>query len=167
VGARFEFRKGVIDLRQADAARNHRVELQLAGEIEVDEARHVHREPVGAHVRSLNAPLAEKVGAVELDIHADRDEADDGGCTAAAQHPERLLRSLLEADGFKGMLHAALRQRADLFDGIAALGVDDVRRAKLLGELEFGVNDVDRNDAPCPGDGGAVYRRQTGPRRSR
>jgi hypothetical protein len=51
-----------------------------------------------------------KSDAVQLDLHADRDHADDVGRAAAAQHLERLLGGGLQADGLEAVVDAAAGQ---------------------------------------------------------
>ena len=99
------------------------VEVQLAATVELHQTRHVGAEAIGAHRRALYALLAQEVEAVKLDLHAEGHHADDRGRAAVAQHLERLLGRLLEAEAFDGVMHPVRRlaaeQVADLLDGIA------------------------------------------------
>src|SRR5579871_1332704 len=66
--AALEFGERFVDFRQLDAPGDHLVELELAGEIEVHEPRHIHRKTIRTHRRTLDAALAEESKAVELDL---------------------------------------------------------------------------------------------------
>ncbi len=110
---------------------------------------------------------AEEGETVELDLGAERDHADDVGRAASRQHLERLLRRLLEADGFEGMMHAAFGHLDDLGDGIALLRVDDIGGTEMLCEVELRADCVDRDDAARAGDRRAIDGGQTDARRSR
>ncbi|MBA7691930.1 hypothetical protein ES703_100486 [subsurface metagenome] len=81
--------------------------MQLAAHVEFDEAGHVDAEVVGTHRRALDAALAQEVEAVQLDLLAERDHADDGGRAAGGEHGEALLGSFLAAQHLEGMLNAA------------------------------------------------------------
>src|ERR1700676_4637625 len=67
-GARAQRGEPVIDLLQLELAGNEMVEMELALQIEFDQARHIDPEAVGAHEGSLDFAFAEEIGAVQLDL---------------------------------------------------------------------------------------------------
>src|SRR5579864_6012463 len=92
--ALLQFLEGAVDLRQLDATRDHLVQLELAGHVEVDQARHIEWKAVRSHGRALDAPLAEEGKTVEFDLGAEWNHADDVGGAAARQHAEGLFGRL-------------------------------------------------------------------------
>src|SRR5438552_2754881 len=56
---------------ELDAAGDQAVELELALEVEVDQAWHVEPEPVRAHGRALDLLLLQELRSVQLDPGAD------------------------------------------------------------------------------------------------
>ena len=75
-------------------------------------------------------------------------------------HAERLFAGFLHAQGLEGILNPAAGQLLDRFDRVGPAGVDHVGGAEMLGHVELRALDVDRDDAPGAGDGGAVDGRQ-------
>ena len=75
---------------------------------------------------------------------------------AGAQHAERLLGGLLQADGLEGVVHAAAGELAHLADRVALRRVDGVGGAELAGQLELRLEHVDGDDLAGAGDGGAL-----------
>src|SRR5579862_5076715 len=98
--------KAFVDLLELDLGGDPVVEMQLAAEVKLDQPRHVLAEVVRAHRRALHALLAQEVGAVQFDLGAERDHADDGGNTTGAEHGKRLLRGDLGAEHLERILHA-------------------------------------------------------------
>src|SRR5690606_27230120 len=155
--AALQFVEGFVHLLKLDAARDHLVELQLAGHVEIHEAGHIHREAVRTHNRALNALFAEEVRAVKFDVHADGDHADHVCCAAAPEHAESLFGRDLEADCFEGMMYAAaIGEFHHLRHRVARLCIHNIRCAELLGEVELGALHVDGDDAACARDGGTI-----------
>ena len=81
---------------KADAPRDPVVQVQAALQVEIDEARHVDAEPVGAHRATLQPALAEQGMSGQLDFLVVRHHADDGGGAARGKHPKRLLGGRLQ-----------------------------------------------------------------------
>src|SRR5436305_14901664 len=90
--------------------------MQLAAHVELDEPRHVDAELVGAHRRALDFSVAQEIEAMQLDLLAERDHADDGRGAAGPQHCERLLRGLLAAQHFERVMYAAIGDTAHPLD---------------------------------------------------
>jgi hypothetical protein len=65
--------------------------VQPALQVELDQPRHVGAEAVRSHHAALDAALAQEVDAVQLDLGADRDHADQRRRAARAQRREALL----------------------------------------------------------------------------
>ena len=105
--------------------------MQPALQVQIDHARHVHREAVRAHQRALDALLAQEVGAAQFDVHARRDHADHIGRATAAQHAPGLLDRGLQADGLEAVVHAAAGHLDDLLDRVVATGIDHVGGTEL------------------------------------
>src|SRR5262245_32199083 len=118
--------KALVDLRQLQLGRDPVLKMQLAAHVEFDETRHVDAEMVRAHRRALDAALTQEVEAVQLDLLAERDHADDGSGAAGGEHRKALLRSVLAAEHLEGMLHAAAGELAHLLHDVAARGIDDI-----------------------------------------
>src|SRR5262245_55135630 len=152
--------KRLVDVLEAATARDHLVELELPLTIQFDVARHVDLEAVRAHGAALDLLLAQERRAVELDLLADRDHADDRRGAARTQTLEHLLGRLLEADRLERVVHAGARELADRLDGIRRGGVHGVRGAELLCRLELVGDDVHRDDHPRTGDHRALDRRE-------
>ena len=81
----------------------------LSAHVELDQPRHVDAEMVRAHRRALDLALAQEIEAVQFDLLAERNHADDGRGAAGRQHRERLLGGLLAAQHLERMMHAAAR----------------------------------------------------------
>src|SRR5262245_14985353 len=152
--------KRLVDVLEAATARDHLVELELPLTIQFDVARHVDLEAVRAHGAALDLLLAQERRAVELDLLADRDHADDRRGAARTQTLEHLLGRLLEADRLERVVYAGAREFADRLDGIRRGGVHGVRGAELLCGLELVGDDVHRDDHPRTGDHRALDRRE-------
>src|SRR5258705_1187675 len=82
--ARLHRAKRLVDVLQAAAPRDHLVEHEAPLAVVVDVAGHVHLEAVRAHAAALYLLLAQEHLAVELDLLAHRDHADDGRGAAGA-----------------------------------------------------------------------------------
>src|SRR2546422_5799172 len=117
--------KTLVDLGELQLGRNPVLEMQLAAHVEFDEAGHVDAKMVGAHRRALDATLSEEIEAVQLDLLAERDHADDGRSAAGREHRKGLLRGLLAAQHLEGVMHAATREFAHLLHYVAPGGIDD------------------------------------------
>src|SRR6202035_2528560 len=96
--------KAFVDLAELQFRRYPVLQMQPAAHVEFNQARHVDPEMVRAHRRSLDLALAQKVKAVQLDLLAERDHADDGRRPSWRQHRERLFRGLLAAQHLEGMI---------------------------------------------------------------
>ena len=121
--------------------------MQLAAHVELDQARHVDAEMVGAHRRALDLALAQEIEAVQLDLLAERDHADDGRGAAGRQHRKGLLGGFLAAQHLEGMMHAAAGEFAHLLHHVAVPGIDDVGGAEFGRKLQLGRVGIDRDDA--------------------
>src|SRR3990172_5746970 len=150
--ARLHGAEGLVHVLQAAAHRDHLVQLQAPLVVELDVARDVHLEPVGAHAAALDLPLPQEAGAVKLNLHADGYHADDRRRAAGAQAVEALLRRLLQPDRLERVVDAARRHVADRPDGLARRGVDDVGGAQLARRGELVLVHVDGDDHARAGD---------------
>src|SRR5690349_10039915 len=130
--------------------------MQLALLVELDQPRHVHAEPVGAHRGALDFALAQEVEAVQFDFLPERYHADDGGRAAGCQHIESLFGRCFGAQAFDRVVHPTLHQILDLLDRVAVPGIDDVGGPQLGGELQLDRIGIDGNDPPRPGYGSAI-----------
>src|SRR5262245_60635939 len=100
----------LVHVFEATAPRDHLVELEAALLVVLDVARHVDLEAVRAHAAALDALLAQEHRAVELDLLADRNHADDRRGAARADAVEALLGRELQPDGLQGVVRAAVRE---------------------------------------------------------
>ena len=93
-----------------------------------------------------------------MDFHhvPGRDHADHGRGAARPEHPERLLRGYLVADGLEGIVDPSPGQVADLLDHVAFSCIHTVRCAEFTRQFEFRCHRVHRDDLPCARDLGAV-----------
>src|SRR5262249_36627524 len=88
----------LVDVLEPASPRDHLGQPQEAALIEVDVLRHVDLETVRAHAAALDALLAQEDAALELELLADRDHADDRRGAARADALEALLGRFLEPD---------------------------------------------------------------------
>src|SRR4026207_1856094 len=130
--ARLHRAKRLVDVLQAAAPRDHLVEHEAALAGVVDVAGHGPLEAIRAHAAALHLLLPQEHVAVELDLLAHRDHADDGRRAAGADAVEALLGRLLETDRLERVVDAAIGQLADGLDGIARRRTDRVGRAPRL-----------------------------------
>src|SRR5690348_9960518 len=158
--ARLHRAEGVVDLLELAPATHHLVELQPALPIELDVARHVDLEAVAAHAAPLDPLLAQEHRAVELDLLADRDHADDRRGAARPDAVEALLGRDLQPDRLERVVDAAVRHRADLLHRVVALRVDRVRGAELLGLRKLRLYRVDGDDHARAGNARALDHRE-------
>ena len=98
---------------------------------------------------------------VQLDFQARLEHAYHGSGATTREHGKCLFGSLLEADAFEGVVHTASGQLHHLFGGIAILAIDQVGGAELPGQFQFGIEHVDGDDPPCPGQCGTIDGRQS------
>src|SRR5258706_15579308 len=110
--AGFHGGKALVDLGQFQLRRNPVLEMQLAAHVEFDQPRHVDAEMVGAHRRALDFSFAQEIKAMQLDLLAERDHADDCRGAAGGQHRKRLLRGLLAPEHFERVMHPTTRELA-------------------------------------------------------
>src|SRR6266567_4587011 len=82
--------------------------MHLAAHVELDEPRHVDAKIIGAHRRALDFSFTQEIKAMQLDLLAERDHADNGRGAAGCQHRKRLLRGLLAAQHFERVMLAAM-----------------------------------------------------------
>src|SRR6266702_5691398 len=76
--ARLHRSKALVDLGQFQLRRNPVLEMQLAAHVELDEPRHVDAKMIGAHRRALDFSFTQEIKAMQLDLLAERDHADNG-----------------------------------------------------------------------------------------
>src|ERR1700722_14282242 len=90
--------EALVDVGKLDVAGDHVVQLQLTLHIEFEQARHIDAEPVAAHRGALDLAITQEVRAVQFDLGAKRNHADDGRGATWPQHAERLFGGCLGAD---------------------------------------------------------------------
>ena len=137
-------------------ARDHVVEMQFAGEVELDISGHIHSEPVRTHVRSLEFLLSQEFGTVNFDHGTDGNHPDNGGTAARPDHLECLLRGYFETDGLKGIVDATAGQFANGLNGVVIGRIDYLGRPEFSCELEFTGNGIYGNDSTRAGNFGTV-----------
>src|SRR5580700_8783047 len=143
--ASFHRAEGVVDVFEFAALADHVVEVEAALQIEIDVLRHVDAEAVRAHVGALQFALGEKHVAVDFDLLADGDHADDGRGAAGLERVECLLGGFFETDRFERVIDAAAGHLSDFLDWIAARRIDGVGRAHPLGHRELALEHIDRD----------------------
>src|SRR5215467_3676777 len=104
----------------------------------------------------MDLAFAQEVEAMQLDLLAEWNHADDGGGAARGQHLKGLLRRGLGAEALDGVVYTTLHQLLDAFDGITVPGIDGIRGAQFGRTLQLHRNGVDGDDAPGPGNCRAV-----------
>ena len=100
---------------------------------------------------------------MDLDRRTHRDHADHRGLATVAEHLVCLFGGLLEADRFERVVHATAGQVLHGNHGIVDGRVDHVGGTHLLGEFEFRLGHVDRDDSVRSGDPGTLHGRQPDP----
>jgi hypothetical protein len=86
----------------------------------------------------------------------------DHGRSTLPRHRECLQDRLGEPDHLEGVVRApTARERLDLGDRISLRRVDQVGCAELLRRLALQLDRVNRDDAGCAGDAGALDDRRT------
>ena len=137
-------------------ARDHVVEMQFAGEVELDISGHIHSEPIRTHVRSLEFLFSQEFGAVNFDHGTDGNHPDNGGTAARPDHLECLLGGYFETDGLKGIVDTTTGQFADRLNGVVIGGIDYLSGPEFSCEFKFAGKSVHRDDPTRAGNFGTV-----------
>src|SRR3989449_354437 len=150
--------KGVVDVLEAAAARDHLVEQEPSLAVELQVQRDVEAEAVAAHPGRLHPALRPDGHPRKLHRRVRRQDADDGGGAADGEALDGLPHQRGVADGFERVVDAgALRERADGLDRIVVGAVDDVGGADASGHLQLSVEHVDADDLPRAADARALH----------
>src|SRR6185503_17331045 len=117
---------------------DHLVELERAGQVQVDVARHVEAEAVRSHHAAEYRLFAQDdVGAGQLDVRSGGHDAYHDRRAALARHAHGLADRRRKTDRLERVVHTAARHVDDLHDGIAGGRVHDVRRAEAARQIEL------------------------------
>src|SRR5262249_27044753 len=124
--AGFHGAEGFVDVIQAAAARDHLIETQAALHVEIDVARHVDAEAVGAHHAALEF-AAEEHAPIQLQHLADGHQTDHRRRAFDADRLEALGHGLLQANRLERVVDAAAGHLANRLHRVARRSIDDVR----------------------------------------
>src|SRR5262252_6386186 len=147
--------EALVDLGQRHGVGDHRVDLDLALHVPVDDFRHVGAAARAAEGGALPDPPGDQLEWAGCDLRAGRRDADDDGLAPAAMAGfERLAHHRDVAGAVEGvvgaadLVGAALGHVDEVRDQIAAdlFRIDEVRHAEALAPLLLGVVDVDADD---------------------
>src|SRR6516164_960627 len=145
----------LVDVRQRHGVRDHRIDLDLALHVPVDDFRHVGAAARAAEGRALPDAAGDQLEWAGCDLRAGRRDADDDGLAPAAMagfeceaHHRDVARAVEGVVGATDLVGAALRHVDEVRDQIAAdlLRIDEVGHAEALAPLLLGVVDVDADD---------------------
>src|SRR5262245_53400703 len=145
----------LVDVGQRHGVRDHRIDLDLALHVPVDDFRHVGAAARAAKGRALPDAAGDQLEWAGCDLRAGRRDTDDDGLTPAAMAGfERLTHDGDVAGAVEGivgaadLVGAALRHVDEMRHQIAAdlLRIDEVGHAEALAPLLLGVVDIDADD---------------------
>src|SRR5262249_53211677 len=145
----------LVDVRQPHGVRDHRIDLDLALHVPVDDFRHVGAAAGAAECRALPDAPGDQLEWASCDLRAGRRDADDDGLAPAAMAGfQRLADHRDGAGAVEGVVGAAdlvggtLRHVDEVRDQIASnlFRIDEMRHAEALAPLLLGVVDVDADD---------------------
>src|SRR5262249_52042441 len=145
----------LVDVRQRHGVRDHRIDLDLALHVPVDDFRHVGAAARAAEGRALPDAAGDQLKWAGCDLRAGRRDADDDGLAPAAMagferlaHHRDVARAVEGVVGTTDLVGAALRHVDEVRNQIAAdlLRIDEVGHAEALAPLLLGVVDIDADD---------------------
>src|SRR5262252_8659983 len=147
--------ESLVDVGQRHGVRDHRIDLDLALHVPVDDFRHVGAPARAAEGRALPDTPGDQLERTRRDLRAGRRDTDDDGLAPAAMAGfERLTHDGDVAGAVEGivgaadLVGAALGHVDEVRDQIATnlFRIDEVGHAEALAPLLLGVVEVDADD---------------------
>src|SRR6266481_1201668 len=141
--------ESLVDLLELEDMGDHRIDLNLAIHIPVDDFGHVGTAAGAAERGALPDPAGHELKWPRGDLLAGFRHADDDRYTPTAMTGfQRLAHHIGVAGAVEGEIGAAIGQRDQMLDDIAAdLGrVDEMRHAEAAAPCVLGIVDVDADD---------------------
>src|SRR5215469_10616038 len=159
--AGFHCAEGFVDIAEAAALGDHRVEVEPALAVEIEIGRDVVAEAVRAHARGLHLAFRSDCHPRELDHCVRRQHADDRRRTPDRERLDRLAAQLRIADSLEGVVHT---QTAGQFtyrlDRVGFAGIDKMRGSDTHRDLALLPELVDCNNLARTADPRALDDRQ-------
>src|SRR6516164_3999742 len=157
----FHCTEGFVDIAEAAALGDHRVEVEPALAVEIEIGRDVVAEAVRAHARGLHLAFRADCHPRKLDHCVRRQHADDRRCTPDRERLDCLAAQLRIADSLEGVVHA---QTAGQFTHrlyrVGFAGIDKMRGADAHRDLALLPKLVDCDDPARTADPRALDDRQ-------
>src|ERR1700733_1593249 len=139
----------LVDLLQFENVGNHRINLDLAVHVPVDDFRHVGPAPRAAERGALPDPAGDQLERPCRDFLAGFRHADhDRYAPAAVAGFQRLTHHSGIASAVEGEIRATIGQRHQMLDDIAVdlLGIDEMGHAEASAPLLLGIVEIDADD---------------------
>src|SRR6266571_6394420 len=147
--------ESLVDLREPHGVGDHRVDLDFAVHVPVDDFRHVGATARASEGGALPDAPGDQLERAGCDLRARRGDADDDALAPTAMASlQRLAHDRDTAGAVEGVVGAtnlvrpALRHVDEVCNQVAAglFGIDEMRHAEPLAPLLLGVVDVDPDD---------------------
>src|ERR1700761_5014348 len=139
----------LVDVLELEHMRDHRVDLDLAVHVPVDDLRHVGAAARAAEGRALPDPAGDQLEWPRRDFLAGFGDADHhGNAPAAMTGFQRLPHDRGVAGAVEGVVGAAIGQADQMLDDVATyfLRIDEMGHAEAAAPLFLGVVDIDADD---------------------
>src|SRR6185437_1334426 len=139
----------VVDAVERQNMRDHRVDLDLAAHVPVDNLRHIGAAAGAAESGAAPDAAGDELEGAGGDLLAGFGHADDDALAPAAMAGlERLAHHGCIAGAVEGEIGAAIGQRDEMLDDVArhAARIDEMRHAEAPAPLLLAVVDVDADD---------------------
>src|SRR6202048_4043527 len=147
--------EALVDVSERHGVRDHRVDLDLALHVPVDDFRHVSAAARAAERGALPDAPSDKLEGTRCDFRTRRGDTDDDGLSPAAMagfqglaHDRHVAGAIEGVVGAADLIRAALGHVDEVRDDIAAdlLRIDEMRHAEALAPFLFAIVDVDADD---------------------
>src|SRR6266446_2194207 len=145
----------LVDVRERHSMRDHRIDLDLALHVPIDDFRHVGAAARATECRALPDASGHQLEWTGCDLRAGRGDADDDGLAPAAMtgfqrlaHDRDVAGTVEGVVGAANLVGTALCHINEVRDEVAAdfFRIDEVRHPETLAPLLLGVVDVDADD---------------------
>src|ERR1700689_2703395 len=141
--------EALVDLLQFEKVGNHRIDLDLAVHVPVDDFRHVGPAARAAERGALPDPAGDQLERPCSDFLAGFRHADyDRYAPAAMTGFQSLTHHSGVASAVEGEIRAAIGQRDQMLDDIAVdlLGIDEMGHAEAAAPFLLGIVEIDADD---------------------
>src|SRR5438094_1405134 len=145
----------LVDVRERHSMRDHRIVLDLALHVPIDDFRHVGAPARATECRALPDASGHQLEWTGCDLRAGRGDADDDGLAPAAMtgfqrlaHDRDVAGTVESVVGAANLVGTALCHINEVRDEVAAdfFRIDEVHHPETLAPLLLGVVDVDADD---------------------